>query len=50
MTLTPRQIIAYLEFGDKLDRIARVNDLMIAAVGAQGDDKQIDKMRKELGA
>jgi len=48
MTLTPRQIDAYLEFGDKIDRVARTYDLMIAAVGAQGDDKQIDKMRKEL--
>ena len=48
MTLTPRQIAAYLEFGDKLDRIERANDLMIAAIGAQGDGKQIDKMRKEI--
>jgi hypothetical protein len=50
MTLTPRQIAAYLEFGDKLDRIERANDLMVAAVGAQGDGKAIEKTIKELGA
>jgi hypothetical protein len=48
MTLTPRQIAAYLEFSDKIDRIEREYDLMIAAVGAQGDDKTIEKMRKEI--
>jgi hypothetical protein len=50
MTLTPRQIAAYLEFGDKIDRTERIYDLMIAAGGSQGDGKAIDKMRKELGA
>jgi hypothetical protein len=49
MTLTPRQIAAYLEFCGKLDRADRSLDLMIAAYGAQGDSKQIDQMRKELG-
>jgi hypothetical protein len=48
MTLTPRQISAYLEFSDRLDRLDRANTLMIAAVGAQGDSKGIEKMRKEL--
>lgn len=48
MTLTPRQIAAYLEFSDKIDRIDREYDLMIAAVGAQGDDQMIEKMRKEI--
>lgn len=48
MTLTPRQIMAYLEFSNKLDRIDQANDLMIAAIGAQGDNKTIEKMRKEL--
>ena len=47
MTLTPRQIAAYLEFADKLDRIDRANDLAIAAIGAQGDQKAIDKALKE---
>lgn len=49
MTLTWRQIEAYLEFGDKLDRIERASDLMIAAVGAQGDQKAIEKTLKDLG-
>ena len=48
MTLTPRQIAAYLEFSDRIERIERSYDLMIAAVGAQGDSKTIEKMRKEL--
>jgi len=48
MTLTPRQIAAYLEFTDKLDRIDRANDLAITAVGAQGDQKAIEKTLKEL--
>jgi len=49
MTLTPRQIAAYLEFGEKLDRIERANDLTIAAIGAQGDKTSIEKTIKELG-
>lgn len=49
MTLTPRQIAAYLEFGAKLDRIERANDLEIAAIGAQGDNEMINKKFKELG-
>jgi hypothetical protein len=44
MTLTPRQIDAYLELG----RIDRANDLMIAAIGAQGDSETIEKTLKEL--
>jgi hypothetical protein len=48
MNLTPRQIAAYLEFSDKLDRIERVNALTIAAIGAQGDSKAIDKTIKEI--
>jgi hypothetical protein len=44
MTLTPRQIDAYLEFG----RIDRANDLMIAAISAQGDSETIEKTLKEL--
>jgi hypothetical protein len=50
MTLTPRQIAAYLEFGAKLDRIDRAADLWVAAMGAQADGKAIDKAMKELGA
>jgi len=50
MTLSPRQIAAYLEFNDKLDRIDRMNDLVITAAGAQGDKNTLDKVMKELGA
>jgi len=48
MTLSPRQIAAYLEFNDKLDRIDRANALTIAAIGAQGDSKTIEKTIKEI--
>jgi hypothetical protein len=50
MTLTPRQIVAWLEFSDKLDRIDRANQLVISAVGAQGDKQTLDKVLKELDA
>jgi hypothetical protein len=48
MTLTPRQIAAYLEFSNELDRIKQADALMIAAIGAQGDTKVIEKTLKEL--
>lgn len=48
MTLTPRQLAAWLEFSDKIDRIDRANALVISAVGAQGDKQALDKMLKEL--
>jgi hypothetical protein len=48
MTLTPRQLAAWIEFSDKVDRIDRANQLVISAVGAQGDAKQIDKMLQEI--
>jgi hypothetical protein len=50
MTLTPRQIAAYLEFSDELDRIERADALIIAALGAQGDQKTIEKTLKDMGA
>jgi hypothetical protein len=50
MTLTPRQIAAYLEFSDELDRIERADALMIAAMGAQGDSKAIEKTLRDIGA
>jgi len=50
MTLTPRQIAAWLEFGNKLDRIDCADDLEIAAMGAQGDPKAIVKVLKEWRA
>jgi hypothetical protein len=48
MTLTPRQIAAYLEFSDKIERRERAAALMIAAIGAQGDNKAIEKARKDI--
>jgi hypothetical protein len=48
MNLSPRQIAAYLEFSDKLDRAERANALMIAAIGAQADSKTIEKTHKEI--
>ena len=48
MMLTPRQLAAYLEFSDKLDRTDRATDLAIAATGAQGDQKALDKMLRTL--
>ena len=39
--LRARQMVAYLEFSDRLDRIERANGLMVAAVGAQGDQKAV---------
>jgi hypothetical protein len=50
MTLTPKQMFAYLEFGEQVDRMTRANNLVIGYVGAQGDKKAIDAMLKELGA
>ena len=48
MTLTPRQIAAYLEFCNQLDRVERADALMIAVIGAQGDGKAIEKTLKEI--
>lgn len=48
MTLTPRQIAAYLEFSNRLDRSERADALIVAAIGAQGDKPAIDKMLAEL--
>lgn len=48
MMLTPRQLAAWLEFSDKLDRVDRANALAIAATGAQGDQKALDKLLREL--
>lgn len=48
MTLTPRQVWAYLEFSNKLDRSERADALMIAAIGAQGDSKVIEKTLRDI--
>jgi hypothetical protein len=50
MTLTPRQIAAYLEFSTELERIEQANALAIAALGAQGDEKAIKQALKGLNA
>jgi hypothetical protein len=48
MTLTPRQVWAYLEFSNKLDRSERADALVIAAIGAQGDSKVIEKTLRDI--
>lgn len=48
MTLSPRQIWAYLEFNDRLDRIERAKALRTSIIGAQGDKQMIEKEFKEL--
>jgi hypothetical protein len=48
MMLTPRQIAAYLDFSERLDAIERAADLIVTAIGSQGDQKAIDKMMKQL--
>ena len=48
MTLTPRQIAAYLSFNARIDKLDRAADLVIAGVGAQGDQAAFDKLLKEL--
>jgi hypothetical protein len=50
MTMTWREIVAWLEFSDKLDRIDRANALVTTAIGAQGDKQAIDMVVKELTA
>jgi hypothetical protein len=50
MTLSWPQLLAYLELNATLDRIERANNLWVAAMGAQGDGKAIEKTIKELGA
>lgn len=48
MNLTWKQVVAYLEFSDTLDRIDRAADLVITATGAQGDQKAIEKLLKDI--
>jgi len=50
MTLTPRQLFAWLDLTGRVDKIDRANQLVISAVGAQGDKTSIDKVLKELDA
>jgi hypothetical protein len=48
MTLTWPQLIAYLELNKTLDRIEQADALLVAAMGAQGDGKAIEKTLMEL--
>jgi hypothetical protein len=48
MTLTLRQINAYLQFSERIDRIEQAARLAITATATQGDKAAIDKMIKEL--
>lgn len=48
MNLTWKQVVAYLEFSDTLDRYDRAADLVITATGSQGDGKQLEALFKEL--
>jgi len=49
MSLSWPQLLAYLELNATLDRFERANNLWVAAMGAQGDGKAIEKTIKELG-
>ena len=49
MTLTPRQIDAWLEFNDKLDRIDRAYASGDRKGWRQGDEQVAKKMLKEIG-
>jgi hypothetical protein len=44
MRLTPRQIVAFLNFSN----IEQAHRLMIDAIAAQGDDKLIQKTLRDL--
>jgi hypothetical protein len=44
MKLTPRQIAAFLQFSD----VEQAHQLVMRAIAAQGDDKIIEKTRREL--
>lgn len=48
MSLTPRQMVAYLEFSEKLDRVDRANAIVTAAIGAQGDKQAIEKAIRDI--
>jgi len=48
MRLTPRQIIAYTMFGQRLDCMQQANDLVLGYISAQGDQKEIEKVTREL--
>jgi hypothetical protein len=48
MSLTWRQIDAWLELNEKFDRADKVADLVITGVGSQGDQKTFNGLLEEL--
>jgi pantothenate kinase-related protein Tda10 len=48
MMLTPRQIAAYLEFSDTIERHERADALVNGFYGAQGSGKAIEKRLKDI--
>jgi hypothetical protein len=48
MTLTPRQVWAYLEFSNKLERSERAVAFLLSAHAAQSDSKTIEKTLKDI--
>jgi hypothetical protein len=48
MTLTPRQIAAFLEFSGKIERIERAVAFKLAAHAAQSDSKTIERTLKDI--
>jgi len=49
MSLSPRQIEAYLELSVKLDRAERITALADTRVATWGDEKTVRKHLKDLG-
>ena len=48
MKLSPRQLYAWLDLNGRLDAHERAANLVVTAVGSQGDGNLIEKTRKEL--
>lgn len=48
MTLTLRQLRAWLDLTDRVDRFEQAKHMMTTAVGAQGSKQDRDNMLKEL--
>ena len=48
MNLTPRQIDAYVALNERIDAEERAAYLAVTATAAQGDQKALDRMVKQL--
>jgi hypothetical protein len=48
MTLSPRQIYAWLDLNDKIDNMEHAASMVVTAVAAQGDKAAIEKTHREL--